>query len=196
MLNFEGVTEVEHNIIRAAVAEFTAKGFDGARMQRIADAAEVNKALLHYYFRNKQQLYDTAVGRLAGEFRAGFAILLDTERTLVEKIEEFVLHYHTLLRQSPQLTAFFAKQLDYNTLPSNLFASDNPLYKDFEDGKRLGMLRSNVQEVGLLHILSAVFFPIQTFGLPPSETTESQWHDQLDAYYSDLPKRLLDALRQ
>ena len=37
---------------------FLLKGLDGARMQDIADEASINKAMLHYYFRNKQQLFD------------------------------------------------------------------------------------------------------------------------------------------
>jgi len=44
-------------ISKAAEQEFLRKGFEGARMQSIADAAGINKALLHYYFGSKQDLY-------------------------------------------------------------------------------------------------------------------------------------------
>ena len=48
----------ESRILEAAKEVFIAKGFDGARMQEIADTAEINKALLHYYFRNKDKLFE------------------------------------------------------------------------------------------------------------------------------------------
>jgi TetR/AcrR family transcriptional regulator len=44
-------------ILQAAMQEFHAKGFAGARMQRIADLCGLNKALIHYYFNTKTQLY-------------------------------------------------------------------------------------------------------------------------------------------
>jgi AcrR family transcriptional regulator len=47
----------EERILAAAVEEFAANGFYGARTQAIADAAGVNKAMLHYYFRTKENLY-------------------------------------------------------------------------------------------------------------------------------------------
>jgi TetR/AcrR family transcriptional regulator len=47
----------EERILAAAMAEFAANGFHGARMQAIADAAHINKAMLHYYFRSKDNLY-------------------------------------------------------------------------------------------------------------------------------------------
>lgn len=47
----------EERILAAAMAEFAANGFHGARMQAIADTAHVNKAMLHYYFRSKDNLY-------------------------------------------------------------------------------------------------------------------------------------------
>jgi AcrR family transcriptional regulator len=47
----------EKKIIEAATTVFSEKGKDGARMQEIADKAGTNKALLHYYFRSKHQLF-------------------------------------------------------------------------------------------------------------------------------------------
>lgn len=51
----------EKKILHAAREEFIKTGFSGARMQAIADRAEVNKALLHYYFRSKDKLYKAAL---------------------------------------------------------------------------------------------------------------------------------------
>jgi len=51
----------EKKILQAAREEFIQTGFNGARMQAIAERAGVNKALLHYYFRSKDKLYKAAL---------------------------------------------------------------------------------------------------------------------------------------
>ena len=48
----------EDKIVDAAKKVFIQKGMDGARMQQIADEAGINKALLHYYFRTKNKLFE------------------------------------------------------------------------------------------------------------------------------------------
>ncbi|MFN3603579.1 MAG: TetR/AcrR family transcriptional regulator [Leptonema sp. (in: bacteria)] len=48
-------------IIEAAYKEFSEKGYDGARMQKIAQRANINKAMLHYYFKDKETLYETVI---------------------------------------------------------------------------------------------------------------------------------------
>lgn len=50
-------TVTERKILEAAKRVFGRKGLDGARMQEIADEAGLNKALLHYYFRSKDNLF-------------------------------------------------------------------------------------------------------------------------------------------
>ncbi|NNE47360.1 MAG: helix-turn-helix transcriptional regulator, partial [Rhodothermales bacterium] len=50
--------DTEQQILEAALNVFSRKGRDGARMQEIADLAGINKALLHYYFRSKNGLYE------------------------------------------------------------------------------------------------------------------------------------------
>lgn len=60
-------------ILRAAEAEFAAKGFDGARVDRIAQRAGVNKALLYYYFRSKTGILDELFQEFFVELRAAQA---------------------------------------------------------------------------------------------------------------------------
>ena len=49
----------EEKILAAAKKVFVLKGMAGARMQDIADEAGINKALLHYYFRSKEKLFES-----------------------------------------------------------------------------------------------------------------------------------------
>lgn len=58
MKDTEQKVSTEELILEAAVREFTEKGFAGARTTSIAEAAGVTHAMLHYYFRTKEKLYD------------------------------------------------------------------------------------------------------------------------------------------
>jgi TetR/AcrR family transcriptional regulator len=51
-------------ILAAAATEFAERGFAGARVDRIARRAKVNKAMLYYHFASKQQLYHTLLRRM------------------------------------------------------------------------------------------------------------------------------------
>src|SRR6267154_4641000 len=57
-------------IVATAEQIFAEQGLAGARMDEIARAAKVNKALLYYYFRSKEELHRFTLGVLFDEFRA------------------------------------------------------------------------------------------------------------------------------
>lgn len=59
--------ETRNAILHAAVKEFAARGIDGARTDSIARAARVNKALLYYYFKDKETLYGAALDYAFGQ---------------------------------------------------------------------------------------------------------------------------------
>jgi TetR/AcrR family transcriptional regulator len=61
----ERADQTRARILDAAVQEFSSNGLAGARTEQIAEAAGVNKALLYYYFNNKQALYDAALETVA-----------------------------------------------------------------------------------------------------------------------------------
>jgi AcrR family transcriptional regulator len=60
-------------LLAAASAEFAARGFDGAKVDRIASRARVNKAMLYYHFTNKAALYRAILADLFGTLAAKVA---------------------------------------------------------------------------------------------------------------------------
>ena len=58
-----GAEATKGRIVTAAIAEFSAKGFDGARLSAIARAADVQAALIHHYFVDKEGLFRAALQR-------------------------------------------------------------------------------------------------------------------------------------
>lgn len=64
-------------ILDAAVREFAQEGIAGARIDAIARAAGVNKALLYYYFRDKERLYGAALDHVFSGLRQRIFAVLD-----------------------------------------------------------------------------------------------------------------------
>ena len=62
-------------ILRAAMGEFSDKGLSGARIDSIADAAGVNKRLIYYYFRSKEQLFLAVLEQTYADIREAEAAL-------------------------------------------------------------------------------------------------------------------------
>lgn len=104
-------TATEQKIIAAAAKLFLNKGMGGARMQEIADLAGINKALLHYYFRSKEQLYRLVARQ---EIKKAFAEIFGTlPEVLTGKdwLRNFVHNYLQTVANNPQLTRFLVWEI-------------------------------------------------------------------------------------
>ncbi|OQP43134.1 TetR family transcriptional regulator [Niastella yeongjuensis] len=104
----------EQKILEAAKQVFMEKGIDGARMQDIADKAGINKALLHYYFRSKEKLFEMIFMEEARKFMPKVTSIMMSELTLFEKIEKFVGEYIDTLLQNPLLPIFILNEINRN----------------------------------------------------------------------------------
>lgn len=106
---FEASTE--QRIIQAARKVFTQRGFDGARMQEIADEAGINKALLHYYFRSKEKLFDVIFTTLLGKFHEAFQAIFSADCSFTEKIRLMVETDIDILMAHPDVPLFVLREI-------------------------------------------------------------------------------------
>jgi AcrR family transcriptional regulator len=106
--------QTEEKIFEAATDVFVEKGMDGARMQDIATHAGINKALLHYYFRTKDQLFNAVFEMIAGKIFKRFAPVLDETLTLEEKIRFFYREHISFLQSNPRLPGFLLNEVNRN----------------------------------------------------------------------------------
>ncbi len=102
----------EEKILTAAKKVFLAKGMDGARMQDIADEAGINKALLHYYFRSKEKLFETIFLEVANAFVPKVIKLFEEDTTVFEKIEIFCREYINQIMQTPYVPIFILNEIN------------------------------------------------------------------------------------
>ena len=106
--------QTEEIIFEAATTVFEEKGMDGARMQDIANKAGINKALLHYYFRTKDHLFEAVFQKLAGKMFEKFAPVFREDLTLEEKIRFFYREHITFMQENPRLPSFILNELNRN----------------------------------------------------------------------------------
>ncbi|MGA8529643.1 MAG: TetR/AcrR family transcriptional regulator [Acidobacteriaceae bacterium] len=89
-----------NRILQAAIREFSEHGLAGARTSTIAAAAQVNKALLYYYFRDKESLYGAALEAVATQVAESALAVLDMKCSAGERFLRFVLqHFDRILSQ-------------------------------------------------------------------------------------------------
>jgi len=102
----------EEKILTAAQTVFIKKGMDGSRMQEIADEAGINKALLHYYFRSKQKLFEAIFSTVFNQIFPDIRNLLYSEKPFEEKLSVFIEKYIDLLLKHPFLPSFILKEIN------------------------------------------------------------------------------------
>ena len=101
-------------ILDTARQIFIEKGFDGARMQEIADKAGINKALLHYYYRSKQKLFEAIFDESFQKIIPRILEFMGSSDSLALKIEQFVSSYIDILIENPHLPSFVLHELNRN----------------------------------------------------------------------------------
>ncbi len=104
----------EKQILNAAKNVFQTKGMDGARMQEIADKARINKAMLHYYFRSKQLLFEAVFKNAFSLLAPQLNAILNDESSIEDKIKNFTSNYISFIIKHPYLPSFIIQELNRN----------------------------------------------------------------------------------
>lgn len=98
-------------ILEAARKVFIRDGFDGARMQDIANVAGINKALLHYYFKNKESLFNLVFEDAFVSFVPQIHAIFSGNDNAVDKLCKYVDAHVELLIQKPDLPIFVVHEI-------------------------------------------------------------------------------------
>ena len=121
----------EQQILEAAEREFLEKGYDGARTTSIAKATGVTHAMLHYYFRTKEQLFEHIIDKKMSEIVPLITHLFgNSDLPLVKRIEEAVSVHFDFVVANPDLPRFLINEVLPHKERCDLFRSkiENVLY--------------------------------------------------------------------
>jgi TetR/AcrR family transcriptional regulator len=106
--------DTETRILDAAHAVFLRAGTAGARMQEIADEAGVNKALLHYYFRNKERLAGAVFERVARGLFTRVGDVAISDLPLDEKVRRLISVYLDQFARTPYAPGYLICEMNQN----------------------------------------------------------------------------------
>ena len=105
-------TSTEEKIKEAARTVFYKKGFAATRTRDIAEEAGINLALLNYYFRSKQKLFDIIIVEALTRFIQNIRIVLnDDKTTLAQKIEGLADNYIDFIIEEPEIPTFILTEI-------------------------------------------------------------------------------------
>ena len=167
MLNKDLDLSSKEKILNAARRVFIRNGSSGARMQEIADEAGINKALLHYYFKNKEGLFELVFNDAFSEFVPKIHSIFSGDGSVMEKIERYVETHLELLIKKPYLPMFVLNEMQRE--PERFFSgilSKMPgeppfqlFLKQIEEEMKDGKIRTMNPRDLWMNVMSMTVFP-------------------------------------
>ena len=162
--------DTEGKILDAAKDVFQQKGMTGARMQEIADKAGINKALLHYYYRTKEKLFEKVFNIAFAIFIPKMQKIMISEKPVLEKIEFFIESYMDLLIKHPYIPGFIINELNRNPqilldiFEKNIHIKENKLFEKFDEQIQAEVQKGIIKPIDTRNLMTNVIalcvFPI------------------------------------
>ena len=195
----------EEKILAAAHKVFTTKGMNGARMQDIADEAGINKALLHYYFKDKDKLFETIFVVEAQRFFPKITMIFQSDAPLFEKIENFVSEYIDEMQENPYLPWFVINEMnrDPEKFMDKVWGKENlpkpaKFLEQIEKEVKAGRIK-NISPIHLfMNMISMTIFPF--LGKPMFvrnlRLSDKQFNEIIEQRKKEIPKFIIDSIKK
>jgi AcrR family transcriptional regulator len=195
----------EERILKAAKKVFVQKGMAGARMQDIADEAGINKAMLHYYFRNKEKLFEVIFVEAAGKLFPRINAIFSSDQPLFEKIESFCEEYISMITDNPYLPLFVLNEINQDPeyfMQKVLSGKTRPQPEKFLQQIEREIKKGTIKRISplqlLMNLLSMTIFPfvakpmfMKNLGLD-----ELQFLSIMEQRKKEIPKFIIDAIKK
>lgn len=151
----------EDKILLAASKVFTEKGFSGTRTRDIAEEAGINVALLNYYFRTKEKLFEQVMKvKIILLFGQIIPIITNEKTTLEEKIDLASVKYFEILTKNPNLPIFVLSEIQKKTSDVKSLLPIDTLLKNSFIIKQIQERKPEINPFHfLLNFLSMTVFP-------------------------------------
>lgn len=200
-------TNTEQAILKAAEELFLEQGFEQTTTKQIAQRAGCNQALLHYYYRTKDNLFVQIFEEKAKFIATHFLDINSTAQTLEERISQMVELHFELFRKNPRLVPFLLKEVlsdpvrvapildKIKQYMVKIFAKiDEALHEEIEKGAARPVSTLNV-------ILTLVSLDMAPFIIAPVlqrvlDLTDEQLDKQLDKRKPEVVEILLRQIRK
>ncbi len=180
---------MEQLILEKAEELFLEKGFAATSTTMIAREVGCNQALVHYYFRTKDKLFNTI---FETKFRNFFTGIFDTseihQKSFIEKIKHISITHFDLLAENPKLPMLILNELSrqpehIHMLRNKLHELPEKLYQMLNEELQKEIMEGKVRNVSLMDILTTIItlnvalftvFPLATQVLQLSEEEKNK----------------------
>jgi len=159
-------TTTEEKIKVAARIVFYKKGYAATRTRDIAEEAGINLALLNYYFRSKEKLFDMIMLETVTNFmKTMVTILNDKKSTLKKKVELVACHYINFISKEPNIPMFMLSELRNNAgrllenLPIKQLIMNSTFFKQHKEAVTKGKITEPNPLHFLMNLLGLIVFP-------------------------------------
>ncbi|WP_018611931.1 TetR/AcrR family transcriptional regulator [Segetibacter koreensis] len=194
----------EQKILEAARKIFLTKGLDGARMQDIADEAGINKAMLHYYFRSKDKLFEQIFAEVAGHFLPKVLAIFESEETVFKKIETFCIEYINQINETPYVPIFILNEINRHPeeFLKKVFGNKMPpvgkIIKQLEKEQKQGIIKKVDPLQLLLNMLSLCVFPFVARPVIQliAGMDRTQFNTMIEQRKKEVPKLIIDSIKK
>jgi AcrR family transcriptional regulator len=198
----------EQKILDAAKDVFQQKGMTGARMQEIADKAGINKALLHYYYRTKEKLFEKVFELAFSLFIPKVKEMMGSDKPIFEKIEFFIENYLNLLQKHPYIPGFVISELNRNPeilvklFEKNVQLKENNLIEKLEiqikQEVEKGILKPISAKNLMTNVISLCIFPIVARPILQGvlfENNKKEYDEFLDQRRSFIKEYIINSIK-
>ena len=180
----EGLS-TEDKILLAAAKVFTEKGFSGTRTRDIAEEAGINLALLNYYFRTKEKLFEQVMKvKILLLFGQIIPIVTNEKTSLEEKIDLASVKYFDILTKNPNLPIFVLSEIQKKTSD---IKSILPFEKVLNNSFLMKQIKERNPEINpfhfLLNFLSLTVFPF--LGKPILQSFDMMNEDEFQKFVAE-----------
>jgi len=205
MTNAQKNIPAQEKILEAARKVFTTRGMAGARMQDIADEAGINKALLHYYFRDKEKLFELVFLEEAQKFFPKINTIFQSDNTLFEKIEAFVDEYITEMQENPYLPWFVMNEINrdpdqflYKIWGKKNLPNTSKFLMQIDKEVKKGTIKRISPLHLLMNLLSMTIFPFVARPMMQRNLgmTELQFKAAMEERKKEIPKFIIDSIKK
>src|SRR5690554_2974842 len=203
MAKKENNLDTEEQILSAAETVFQKKGMDGARMQEIADEAGINKALLHYYYRSKQLLFEAVFSSAFSLLAPQINKILNDDSSIEDKVRNFTNNYISFISKHPYLPNFIIQELNRNPKFFEKIQQNSafPTFDKFENQVALeveqGILKPTDGKQLFINIISMNIFPFIATPLIKglTQVDDKGFQDLMEARKNALSDFIIDAIK-
>jgi AcrR family transcriptional regulator len=156
----------EERIKEAARIVFHQKGFAATRTRDIAEEADINLALLNYYFRSKAKLFEIIMTEtLSGFVQNIVTVLNDKNTTLETKVREIASRYIDLILKEPEIPSFIVTEIRNNPadllkkLPIQQALSASVFFQQHQEAVKKGRINEPNPLHFLMNLVGLIVFP-------------------------------------